>query len=461
MEKKRFFNEPSSEGSFDTLRKVFEKIPEAILGTCSRYLAVLFVILLLIEAGFRTVGITGVYSMAFLPLGAVVEVVAVLWLCKVLLDREHCLRVLWTTTDMALVLMLAWCGVSTMFSADPMTAFCGSLYRQEGFCTYLIYAALFFCSRRSCQDNQSWILIWGLCLVGTFLSIWAMLFASPLGEMAKEKFGPMVVWYNSVGAIFTNPNHFAYFLSMSTLGGAGLYMVETSGIRRGMAGICYLVQILMLLYNESLGGYLAVSVGLTLLLILGVIRKDGTAVRTLVLMAVLAGFALIRRYVGHDVSSDMQDVIEAFDTAEQVGAIGVLDEEATTGSSSVDRLLMWKQAVQYTLQRPLLGYGPDGSGVLHFYDTMAGSDRPHNEYLQYAAFFGIPGALMYLTALVSLFVRCIRNVKRLSPMGLVLGGMVLSYCASAFVGNSMYYTTVYFVMILVLLVNESTMVMQK
>lgn len=92
---------------------------------------------------------------------------------------------------------------------------------------------------------------------------------------------------------------------------------------------------------------------------------------------------------------------------------------------------------------------------------MEGSDRPHNEYLQYAVYFGIPGVLMYLTALVSLFVRCVRDVKRLSSACLVLGCMVFSYCASAFVGNSMYYTTVYFVMILALLVNESVRNMEK
>ena len=461
MEKRRFFDEPSSEGSFATLGKAFEKIPTAVLRACGWLLAALLIVLLLAEAGFRTFGIAGTYTMGFVLLGTAAEVLAVLWIGKTLLDRKHCLRVRWTATDAALMLMLIWCGLSTLCSDDPTAAFLGSDYRQEGFGTYLIYAALFFCCRRSCRERQTRILIWCICLVGMLLSVWAMLFASPFGELAKTKFGPTVVWYNSVSAVFSNPNHFAYFLSMTILAAAGLFVTETSWCRCGLAATAYVIQTLMLLRNATLGGYLAVLAGLILLLILSHVRKDGFAVRVLMLLTILILFMLIQRYVGYDVSGDVHAAIKAFDTAEQIGSSDVLDKEAAMGSSGVDRLLMWKQAVQYTLRRPLLGHGADGSGVLHFCDTVEGSDRPHNEYLQYAVYFGIPGVLMYLTALVSLFVRCVRDVKRLSSACLVLGCMVFSYCASAFVGNSMYYTTVYFVMILALRVNESVRNMEK
>ena len=90
---------------------------------------------------------------------------------------------------------------------------------------------------------------------------------------------------------------------------------------------------------------------------------------------------------------------------------------------------------------PEAAYGPEGSGVIFL---GIGLDRPHNEYIQYALYLGIPGAALYLTALISLLVRCLGSLKRLPLEGLILGGMVFAYCISAFVGNSMYNTTIYF-----------------
>ena len=54
MEKRRFFGEPSSEGSFATLRKIFEKIPQTGLIAWGGYLAAMFIVLLLVEALVRS-----------------------------------------------------------------------------------------------------------------------------------------------------------------------------------------------------------------------------------------------------------------------------------------------------------------------------------------------------------------------------------------------------------------------
>ena len=444
MEKRRFFGEPSSEGSFATLGKIFKGIPEAFLGICGWSLVVLFMALLLVEAAVKSFGIAGIYMIGFALLGAAAEVLTILWIGKRLLDREHCLRVDWVPTDVALALMLVWCGLSTVFSSDPMVAYVGSDYRREGLSTYLIYAALYFCCRRIRQENRIRFLAWGICLVGVALSMWAMLFASALGELAKAKLGPAEVWYNSVGAIFSNPNHFAYFLSVSIMAAAGLFLTEDSRKLRVLSGSAYTLQTVMLLYNATLGGYVAVWAGLMMLLIASLVRKDGAIARILVLMAILAVCSTAFRETSYDVIRDVQLSVDS------------LNQESDIASTAVDRLVMWKQALGYIARRPLLGFGPDGSGVLEFGCEPVLNDRPHNEYLQYAVFFGIPGALMYLSALGTLFVRCIRKIKQLSAVGLILGGMVFAYCASAFVGNSMYYTTVYFFMILALLVNEST-----
>ena len=119
-----------------------------------------------------------------------------------------------------------------------------------------------------------------------------------------------------------------------------------------------------------------------------------------------------------------------------------LSPETTKYTNNTIRLKMWQIAWEYIRQRPVLGLGPDGSGITERAFSLV--DRPHNEYIQYALYLGIPGAAMYLTALGSLFLRCLRQLKALPVPAVVLGGVVFAYCASAFIGNTMYYTTIYF-----------------
>ena len=449
MEKRRFFGEPSSEGSFATLGKIFKGIPEAFLGICGWSLVVLFMALLLVEAAVKSFGIAGIYMIGFALLGAAAEVLTILWIGKRLLDREHCLRVDWVPTDVALALMLVWCGLSTVFSSDPMVAYVGSDYRREGLSTYLIYAALYFCCRRIRQENWTRCFAWFLCMTGTLLSVWSLFYASSLGKLAEQKLGYFTVFTYSACGVFDNLNHYAYFLTMSMMAAAGIFLVSSAGAQKILALIAYAVQSYMMVQNGSLGGYVAVVIGLLFLLVMSIVRKEGCIGAAVLLLAIHFVMTIVSSYVGYDIIMDAQHVATELEQ-------GVIAE-----SNTLVRFYMWKQALGYIARRPLLGFGPDGSGVLEFGCEPVLNDRPHNEYLQYAVFFGIPGALMYLSALGTLFVRCIRKIKQLSVVGLILGGMVFAYCASAFVGNSMYYTTVYFVMILALLVNESTRDVRK
>ena len=107
------------------------------------------------------------------------------------------------------------------------------------------------------------------------------------------------------------------------------------------------------------------------------------------------------------------------------------------------RLILWEKAIECILEKPVFGYGPEG---LYYIYTDGGfeNNRPHNEYIQMAAFHGIPALCMYLGSLVSLFLYCMKNLKNLPKELIIIGGMIFSYCVSAFFGNTMYYTTPYF-----------------
>ena len=96
----------------------------------------------------------------------------------------------------------------------------------------------------------------------------------------------------------------------------------------------------------------------------------------------------------------------------------------------------------------MFGYGPEGTYYTWIFEDDMGYDRPHNEYIQTALFMGIPAAILYLTGLFMLFIYCIKNRKQLPSYAIISGTAVFAYCISAFFGNSMYYTTPYFFMML-------------
>ena len=94
-------------------------------------------------------------------------------------------------------------------------------------------------------------------------------------------------------------------------------------------------------------------------------------------------------------------------------------------------------------ERPLLGYGPDSDVI-----ALTGTDRPHNEFIQHALFLGIPALIMYIAALVTLFLHQIKHLRKLNYTVLIAAGVVIGYLAGSITGNTMFYTTYYFFMML-------------
>ena len=108
-------------------------------------------------------------------------------------------------------------------------------------------------------------------------------------------------------------------------------------------------------------------------------------------------------------------------------------------------LVPWAQTVNLILKRPIFGYGPEGL-IGRYTDNCR--DRPNNEYLQRAAFMGIPGLLLYLAALVDLLSHRIKNRSGLPAFVIISGSACIGYALAAFFGNTMYYTVPFYALLL-------------
>jgi O-antigen ligase len=256
-------------------------------------------------------------------------------------------------------------------------------------------------------------------------------------------------------AVFRNLNHYGYYACCSLMCAAALYIDakrttgklsdrNNSGMRPIVSQILYIAEIAIISYvvaqNGSFGPLLAVITGfLGCIAVFTCFRRERLR-RAVVAAIVFAAMVTISNLQTGRFISDIKALAgDVKEIAER------RDEAAEAGSG---RWKIWKAGVQFALERPLFGYGPDNLGERYREVGLEKFDRPHNELIQFAASLCIPAMLFYLAGLASHLIRFFRAGKKLSTLTLGLFCAVGAYLVSSLFGNTMYYTSPFFFMLL-------------
>ncbi|MBQ7153449.1 MAG: O-antigen ligase family protein [Clostridia bacterium] len=350
--------------------------------------------------------------------------------CKCFIHKERTLK--WTflmrpwTGLFALLLM--WSAFAIIIARDKSLAFFGGAYRFEGYLSYLAYAGLFLNASLIKSEKYRKILFVTTAAVSTALAALTL-----LKELAHVPFLMNRSGYvGAYSATFINSNHYGYYLCVSMAVIAGLFVMAEKIRDKIIFGCCFAVNMVVMLYNASLGPYLAIALGLVLLFVFSWIRKGfRKAWPVLILIAVLVAFSFVIN--GHKMIDDMVLI-----TKQLGNVIGVIESGSTDspeGQQAINTIgssrgVLWKKTIKVMLEHPEMGIGTDN--IQLYIDNQI----PHNEYLQVGANLGIPGLLMYLGALVSCLVFALKNLKKISDGALIAGTATLVYCVSAFMGIS-------------------------
>lgn len=323
--------------------------------------------------------------------------------------------------DICFILLLIWGLFSVILAEDKQLAIMGS-HRIDGYFSYLIYASVYIGARTLKSDKIRLWLIRFLAIVATSLCM-------------------DFVFSGSITSIFFNQNHFAYLLTLSSMLLCGLFMYERKIPVKLVYIIMFCVNVYTLINVDTFGSYLAVLFGMLFAMILVLISKKEKSVIISTIIA-LVFFVVIS--IGVDCKTHI--------LRNNFSVLGSDVEKIATNAPDSDeagslRIMLWKHSFKYIKESPLFGYGPEGTYYSFFEDGM-GYDRPHNEYIQCALFMGIPAAIFYISALIFLFINAMKNRKILPSYAIISGIAVFAYCISAFFGNSMFYTTPYFFMML-------------
>ena len=340
--------------------------------------------------------------------------------------------------NLALFTMLIWSFLSSFLADDLMLAFYGTSYRNDGFFTYCIYAAIYCCAQINKSENlrlkvlQYFILVsLPLCLV-TILQYFNYS-TEALGIYYQER----LLSNMRYAAIFYNTNHYGYYLTMIIAISAGLYWQTKRTSEQILYLFIFTINTWCLLINNTFGCYLAVIfMCLAGPFFLNRTPEKFSKIKCLIPLILLILLTISSSQIVANnfliLSSDLKNIAVDNSSAKNAGS---------------KRWELWTNGVDMIKNRPIFGYGPENLGKKYLARGI-NQDRPHNEYLQHALFLGLPALIFYMTAIFMLLKKWLTNLRNLNNTTFISGLAVVAYLCSAFFGNTMFYTSIYFFLLL-------------
>ena len=346
-------------------------------------------------------------------------------------------------------LYMIWTLISCVLSPDKELAFYGTVYRQEGYIMYMIYAGYFFCTYLFESKKLRKTLLNIFIIVSIFLIIISRSY------LTIVKYTDIFLYNSPDHSVFAQFNHYGYYLMMSLMCSLGLFITEKNKILKTVYLIAYTVIGYALIANNTFGCYLATSMVLILYCIYALVKKRDR----IVISIAIAIFIILSITITKDgknlayenissLGSDIKTIItKVFNIEEDNPELEENFEKAGTS-----RMILWKNGIKFIKERPIIGYGPEN--LKEKYESVSiKQDRPHNLLIQLATTSGIPGMVLYVTAVGIIIVKGIKNLIKNNGSGKIFLIIAITYLISAMFGNSMYYTSPYYFIFLGFLMN--------
>lgn len=381
---------------------------------------------------------------AVLRLGLHIKKGNIMETCKRQLKREPWL-LFWAG-------LLLWSLIPTFNAVDVKGAFLGATELSSGYISYLFSLSLMICIYWLNEQERD-------VLIKYFVVVSDILVAFMLGYEYDIPFLKDFTVPLTGLSVFTNQNHYGYYLDVAIMCMTGLYFSSLEAKRKGEKNsmawrVTYLISSVVNLYalilNDTLGSYLAVLFGTIFLMIVWRARFGKMNVwywipiASNVALTALSYYGIITSKAGTTIGCSLV----AF-----VADLLTLKHKGDSHNAGTGRIRIWKETIARIKEHPILGYGPD-----MMYDCEGNAlleTTPHNEFLECAFFLGIPGLILYLGGLFKLFADRCKGLKKLTTYQLMAAGVVFGYLASSFFGVRKYHTSTYLYMFLGLLLLES------
>ena len=330
-------------------------------------------------------------------------------------------------------LLLWMCGNVLFVNGVTDSVWFGDGLQHESFLLHIEYFLSFLMMGVFLREQRLklWLLR-GLTAVSLFLVpcafyLWRNLQASPV----------YYDWRPSVACIWSNPNYYGYFLTVFVSLSAALFAGAESRGWRAFYAAALVANSVTLCYNDTLGAWIGALCG-CLFVVAAYRLRDGRWNRWS--LAALGLFLLSMCAVG---LANGRLFANVSGLSRDVGLVLTQPDSAAAQGTGSGRWIIWRRCVELIRQYPLFGIGFEGVYVRNLREFMGAHYRPHNEYMQYALFYGIPGGALYLAGCASIYIRALRRRAVLDNVTLAALTAAFGYLCGAFFGLTVYNTAPY------------------
>ena len=347
------------------------------------------------------------------------------------------------------VLYMGWTLISCYLSSNKYTAFNGSFYRKEGYYMYINYAGFFLCAFLLKNPKLKKILLNTFIISSIFLIIMSRM------SLKSELLRKIFVNNDIETTVFAQFNHYGYYLMMTSICALGLFITEKNKVLKLLYLVAYTLISYALIYNNTFGCYLATAIFLILYAIYALIKKKDriaifSAITIFVILScniTLWGVNVAYRNIS-EFALDIKTIIAKVMNVE----VSTNTEEKTEEQLEIDkkfekvgtsRMALWVNGIEFIKNRPIIGYGPD-SLKQKYASLSINQDRPHNLIIYLACVSGIPGMLIYITAVGIIVIKGMKKLLKENKQESIYLIIIITYLMSSMFGNSMFYTTPYF-----------------
>ena len=324
---------------------------------------------------------------------------------------------------------VAWMGVATIFSIDPIKSFWSNFERMDGYITLLHYFALFMIAGAVLTAERWWERFLQTSVAASaVMGCYALL--QLFGRLAiSSQSGPRV------DTTFGNATYLAIymlihvfltlFLMARLLGDGGARKNSTTLLT--LYGVALALQGLALYFTETRGAVLGLLGGLIVAAIYIAWRGRAPQWRTLRTWS-LGALGAIVLLIGGFLAVRNTSLVSHSNTLERLASISLNDP--TTQS----RFTIWNMAFQGAAERPLFGWGQENFSFVfnkHYVPSMYNQeqwfDRAHNQFLDWLVAGGFPAFLLYITLFVLAAWAIFRSEELSVPEQAALLGLLAGY----------------------------------
>lgn len=326
--------------------------------------------------------------------------------------------------------------ISTCVNGFDDKALLGDIYIHESIFNFISYFALYFplasiVSNKRLRETLLYSFIVSSLPVGIFGFI-------------DYVFVPLKAFDLGAGlsGVFHNSNHYGYYLAMVMTVSAALFVKEKRIPFKILCAASFIINNIVMIENNSFGSYIACFAALVFICVIVSLNEKRFNKLTLVMPALFIATTLAMGFITDSVI--MNFIILKGDL------FNIANGSENAGSAGTNRWGLWMFALDIIKENPIFGYGIEGQKRRAEELNIAAQcgTSTHNEFLQYAVFFGIPAALTYISGVFSVFLNGLKNRLQLDNYAVAAFAGAFAYLVSSAVGVSIYYTTPYLFILL-------------